>query len=125
MGWASTTRSRLAIVLGIPMHKAGFIGIDQGMASIEGLGAPYSQQAIDRIEALITQWESFQSAIDGIDLANSGVTKLDVIEFSDRPGAKLEDSYRLRDEIAKRIAMALGVDANIVTSSGSRGRSRS
>jgi hypothetical protein len=84
------------------------VPIDQAMRLLSEQTAPYDSQSIALVEGLLTQWDTAQAQIDAAGL-DDGIIKLDVIEYSDRAGAKTANPIRLRDEIAQRIARALGI----------------
>jgi hypothetical protein len=100
------------------------VPIDQAMRLLSEQVPPYDQQSIDYIENLLADWDIAQDKRVEVGL-DDGIIKLDVIEYSDRSGAKVESPILLRDEIAARIAKALGLSAAQTSrhSSGRRVRS--
>jgi hypothetical protein len=106
-------------------NRAAMQPIDQAMALAAANPEPFASQAINAIHDLLDQYDTVQSSVTTAG-ADDGIIKLDVIEFSDRPGAKSESALRLRGEIRQRLAAALGISlpgASSVSGCGRRVRS--
>lgn len=99
MAWATTSRIRIAAVLGYPADQFYMITIDGAMDTVARQG----QQAIDYIENLLTQWETLDAEI-AAQSANAGLIQADVLKWSDRAGAKLSCLLDRLALIAQRIA---------------------
>lgn len=106
--WAATSRTRIAATQGYALYSSAMIPIDQGMKLLAEQPAPYDQQNVAYVEGLLAEWDTVQAQITTAGL-DDGIVQLDVIKFSDRAGVKTENPLRLRDEISKRIAQALGL----------------
>jgi hypothetical protein len=126
MGWAADDRSRIAMALEFSLfNRSAMLPIDQAMALAIANPEPFASQAINAIHDLLDQYDVAQSSVTTAG-ADDGVIKLDVIEFSDRPGAKSESALRLRGEIKQRLAAALGIRLSTgATGSSCGGRVRS
>lgn len=120
--WAVTSRTRIAATQQCALYSSAMVPIDQAMRLLSEQSPPYDQQSIDYIENLLTDWDTAQLQIESAGL-DDGIIKLDVIEYSDRAGSKTANPIRLRDEIAARIANALGLSTTQPSSKGRRVRS--
>jgi hypothetical protein len=120
--WAITSRTRIAATQQCALYSSAMVPIDQAMRLLSEQPDPYSQQSIGYIQDLLDSWDTAQTQIESVGL-DDGIIKLDVIEYSDRAGSKTANPIRLRDEIATRIANALGLATTQPSSKGRRVRS--
>jgi hypothetical protein len=117
MPWKPESETEIASILGVPLNGGGMVAIRSAMAVV------LDPDGINLIEGLLLQWTAANAALSqaSLDRDNAGLIKLDVIEWSDRAGAKLQDLRSWRDELARRIANALGL-GNLQLGGGCGGR---
>lgn len=129
MTWAPTSESRIAVVLGVPQTSIGLSVVAGGMNAISQLPINQSQPAISEIQRLLDVWDIADELIESA-AGEAGLIKADVLGWSDRAGARTEALEKRRDEIARRIAIALGLSYpfnmdSLLGSGCSAGRGRS
>ncbi len=108
MPWATSSESRIAIVLGVPQTQIGLSVVVGGMNAISALPSNQEQPAVAEVERLLGLWETTDLAISEA-AGKAGLIKADVLGWSDRAGARTESLEKRQQEIATRIATALGL----------------
>ena len=78
------------------------------MTTVRDLPTPINQQGIDRVEALLDDLDAINSQI-AVMAPKAGRTRLDVIEWSDKPGQVMAGVYQQRERIRSDISSLLGL----------------
>jgi hypothetical protein len=100
------------------------------MDAIGRLPANREQPAVAEVERLLGLWDTADQSIE-MAAGEAGLIKAAVLGWSDRSGARTESLEKRRDEIATRIAIALGLsypfsmDSLLGSGSGNGRRGRS
>ena len=106
--WATTTTVRIVNALLYPLNRDGLLWVGTAMATVEDLPTPINQQGIDRIETLLDDLDEIETKI-AVLAPKAGRTKLDVIEWSDKPGQVMAGVYQQRERIRSEISSLLGL----------------
>lgn len=121
MAWAANSKSKIILALLYRFDRDGLLWVGTAMDVIEKLPAPINQQAINEIELLLSQFDAINAEVAAM-AAKAGLIRLDVIEWSDKPGQIMAGVYQQRESLRGRISSALGlsiyVDKPAVSGSG-------